>query len=101
MAPWNLLIEDRWVFIDWDAAAPSTRLWDLAYATQTFTLNDASADPHVAARALAAFIDGYGTNDELRATLPVAMWQRQATLGILQKCRIPSCLSSANRSDLH
>lgn len=25
LAPWNLIIGDRWVFIDWDAAAPSTR----------------------------------------------------------------------------
>lgn len=80
LAPWNLLIGDRWVFIDWDAAAPSTRLWDLAYAAQTFTLNDASVDPHVAARALVAFIDGYGANDELRATLPVAMWQRTTAM---------------------
>lgn len=32
LAPWNLIIGDRWLFIDWDAAAPSTRLWDLAYA---------------------------------------------------------------------
>lgn len=27
LAPWNLITGDRWVFIDWDAAAPSTRLW--------------------------------------------------------------------------
>lgn len=26
LAPWNLMIGDRWAFIDWDAAAPSTRL---------------------------------------------------------------------------
>ena len=45
LAPWNLLVGDRWVFIDWDAAAPSTRLWDLAYAVQAYTLNDESVDP--------------------------------------------------------
>ncbi len=31
LAPWNLVCgETRWTFIDWDAAAPATRLWDLA-----------------------------------------------------------------------
>lgn len=85
LAPWNLILGERWVFIDWDAAAPSTRLWDLAYAAQTFTLNDASADPRVAARALVAFIDGYGADDELRAALPVTMWQRTAAMHELLK----------------
>lgn len=37
LAPWNLIINDRqWVFIDWDVAAPGTRLWDLAYAIHGF-----------------------------------------------------------------
>ncbi|MBT2537479.1 phosphotransferase [Arthrobacter sp. ISL-69] len=85
LAPWNLLIGDRWVFIDWDAAAPSTRLWDLAYAAQAFTLNDASANPSEAARALASFIDGYSADDELRAALPVTMWQRITAMHELLK----------------
>lgn len=85
LAPWNLIIGDRWVFIDWDAAAPSTRLWDLAYAAQAFTLNHAPTDPSVAGRALAAFIDGYGADDELRAALPAAMWQRTAAMYELLK----------------
>jgi thiamine kinase-like enzyme len=85
LAPWNLLIGDRWVFIDWDGAAPSTRLWDLAYAAQAFTLNDASANPLEAARALASFVDGYSADDELRAALPVAMWQRTTAMYELLK----------------
>jgi len=33
LAPWNLVRnEQRWVFIDWDNAGPSSRLWDLGYA---------------------------------------------------------------------
>jgi Phosphotransferase enzyme family len=33
LAPWNLVIGgSQWAFIDWDTAAPGTRLWDLAYA---------------------------------------------------------------------
>ena len=80
LSPWNLLIGERWVFIDWDAAAPSTWQWDLVCAAQAFILNDASADPRVAARALAAFIDGYGADDELRAVLPVTMGQRTSAM---------------------
>jgi len=37
LAPWNLVMGDgRWAFIDWDTAAPGTRLWDLAYAMHGF-----------------------------------------------------------------
>jgi len=80
LAPWNLIMGDRWVFIDWDAAAPSTRLWDLAYAAQTFTLSDAAGEPARAARALAAFVDGYGAGRQLRERLPDAMSRRTAAM---------------------
>jgi hypothetical protein len=37
LAPWNLVLNDeQWAFIDWDVAAPGTRLWDLAYAIHGF-----------------------------------------------------------------
>jgi len=37
LAPWNLVISPRqWAFIDWDTAAPGSRLWDLAYALHGF-----------------------------------------------------------------
>jgi len=85
LAPWNLLIGERWVFIDWDAASPSTRLWDLAYAAQSFTLNDAAADPRLAARALAAFVDGYDADAKVRAKLPTVMWQRTSAMYELLK----------------
>lgn len=76
LAPWNLVTGERWVFIDWDAAAPSTRLWDLSYAAQTFTLNDPRRSPADAAADLAAFVDGYDADAELRAALPAAMAAR-------------------------
>lgn len=76
LAPWNLVMGERWMFIDWDAAAPSTRLWDLGYAAQAFTLNDPSCSPADAAADLAAFIDGYDAGAELRAALPAAMAAR-------------------------
>lgn len=76
LTPWNLILGERWVFIDWDGAAPSTRLWDLAYSAQAFTLNDVTEGPAAAARRLAAFVDGYGADAALRARLPRTMAAR-------------------------
>lgn len=80
LAPWNLMIGERWAFIDWDAAAPSTRLWDLAYAAQAFTLHTVGQPPAEAARNLAAFVDGYGADSPLRARLPQTMHARAAAM---------------------
>lgn len=80
LAPWNLIIGDRWTFIDWDAAAPSTRLWDLAYAAQAFTLSYTNQAPEEAAQNLTAFIDGYGADRRMREQLPEAMTQRTAAM---------------------
>lgn len=80
LAPWNLIIGERWTFIDWDGAAPSTRLWDLAYATQTFTLSNTQQPPSEAARNLAAFVDGYAADAGLRTALPAAMHRRAAAM---------------------
>lgn len=80
LAPWNLIIGERMTFIDWDAAAPSTRLWDLAYAAQAFTLSNARQPPEEAAQNLAAFVDGYGADVGLRTELPAAMHRRAAAM---------------------
>lgn len=80
LAPWNLILGERWTFIDWDGAGPSTRLWDLAYAAQAFTLSDAARDPRRSARSLAAFVDGYEADRSLRAELPAAMHRRAAAM---------------------
>lgn len=80
LAPWNLIIGERWTFIDWDAAAPSTRLWDLAYAAQAFTLSDTRQAPEEAAQNLAAFVDGYAADPGLQADLPAAMHRRAAAM---------------------
>lgn len=80
LAPWNLITGNRWVFIDWDGAGPSTRLWDLAYAAQTFTLNATDRAPFDAARDLAAFVDGYRADEALRTALPRAMRRRAAAM---------------------
>ena len=69
LAPWNLVIGERqWAFIDWDTAAPGTRLWDLAYAMHGFV--PLSADPAVqradAGRRLRVIADAYGLSERQR-----------------------------------
>ena len=76
LTPWNLLLGERWVFIDWDGAAAGTRLWDLAYSAQAFTLNDTSVDPNVAGQSLRAFVDWYRAEAELHSVIPDVLAQR-------------------------
>jgi hypothetical protein len=60
LAPWNLVCgADRWAFIDWDNAAPGTRLWDLALATISFPPVEPGCDLSAAATAIHAIVDGY------------------------------------------
>ena len=89
LAAWNLVIDgDRLVFIDWDGAGPSTRLWDLAYTAVSFGHLFPPDEPEQAARRLGAFIEGYDAEDALRAALPRAMAQRsQAMHDLLQRAR--------------
>jgi len=89
LAPWNLIVGDRWLFIDWDASAPSTRLWDLAYAAQAFALNDPDRAAEDAVEDLAAFVDGYGADGELRESLPDEMGRRtQAMYDLLHSSNL-------------
>ena len=60
--------------------APSTRLWDLAYAAQAFTLSNIRQPPKDSARNLAAFVNGYGADPGLRADIPAAMHSRAAAM---------------------
>jgi Phosphotransferase enzyme family len=69
LAPWNLVIGSRqWAFIDWDTAAPGTRLWDLAYAMHGFA--PLSANPGYqradAGRRLRLIADAYGLTEQQR-----------------------------------
>lgn len=85
------MIGDRWVFIDWDGSGPSSRLWELADAAQSFTLPDDSVPANPAARRPAAFADGYRADAELREGLPqrcssaprqgMSCWQRLTPRG--------------------
>ena len=80
LAPWNLIVGDRWVFIDWDGAGPSTRLWDLAYAAQSFGMLFEGQAVKSAATRLRALVDGYGADLALREALPAAMAKRAAAM---------------------
>ncbi|WP_426979979.1 phosphotransferase (plasmid) [Pseudarthrobacter sp. O4] len=80
LAPWNLIMGERWVFIDWDAAGPSTRLWDLAYAAQSFGVLFDGQPVDEAALRLRAVVDGYGAGATLRKALPAAMAKRTAAM---------------------
>ncbi|MFT3944719.1 MAG: phosphotransferase [Ancrocorticia sp.] len=92
LAPWNLRRGERWVFIDWDAAAPSTRLWDLAYAVQAFTLTDPQQTPKVAAEALSSFVSGYCADAQLRVELPEALVDRAwAMFSMLERSYREGC----------
>jgi len=64
LAPWNLVLGERPAFIDWDGAAPGTRLWDLAYAAHGFVPLATWVDPSVQrARRLRSFVDAYGLDE--------------------------------------
>ncbi len=77
LAAWNLIIDgDRLVFIDWDGAGPSTRLWDLAYAAVSFGRLFPTDEPALPGERLAAFLHGYDADSALRAALPTTMARR-------------------------
>ncbi|WP_433386765.1 phosphotransferase [Micromonospora sp. KLBMP9576] len=77
VAPWNLIRADRgWVLIDWDGAAPGSRLWDVAYAAQSMAgLRPARPVTESAAR-LRAFADGNRLDEASRPALAVTLGRR-------------------------
>jgi phosphotransferase family enzyme len=69
LGPWNLVINDhQWAFIDWDLAAPGSRLWDLAYAIHGFVplTADTAYQRKDASHRLRLIADGYGLTEEQR-----------------------------------
>ncbi|MCE7003891.1 phosphotransferase [Kibdelosporangium philippinense] len=74
LAPWNLVVgEQRWAFIDWDVAAPGTRLWDLALSAQSFAPLADHVPTATSARRLRLFVNAYGLDEA----------ERHALLGLL------------------
>jgi hypothetical protein len=77
LAPWNLVRDgESWVFIDWDASAPGTRLWDLAYVAQSFVPMVAGGDPARDAARLRVLTEAYGLDEDGRERLPAVLGRR-------------------------
>lgn len=70
LAPWNLVLGERWVFIDWDSAGPGSRMWDLGYAAHGFVPLAPGGSPAVDGPRLRALVDGYGADEAQRRSLP-------------------------------
>lgn len=69
-APWNLVRRgDGWALIDWDAAGPGSRLWDLAYTAQTAVPLRPDRPPAEGLPGLRALVDGYGLDEHERNAL--------------------------------
>lgn len=67
LAAWNFVHgSGRAAFIDWDLAAPGSRLWDLAWATHSFAGLATGADLQVVGEKLRRFVEGYGLGGEDR-----------------------------------
>lgn len=72
ITPSNIVLraDGSLVAIDWDAAGPGTRLWDLAYACHSFSpLYRAGADVASSSERLRELVDGYGLDDAQREEL--------------------------------
>ena len=99
LAPWNLVVGDDGSFsiIDWDAAAPGTRLWDIAYAAHGFvplsadpaygTPAGASPAPAPAGRPggaaglrLRTFVDAYDLDEDQRRALVPLLGRRSRSM---------------------
>src|SRR5262249_19827512 len=76
----------QWAFIDWDMAAPGSRLWDVAYALHGFV--PLSANPryqrHDAALRMRVFADAYGLDEaERERVIPMLARRTQAMYNFL------------------
>lgn len=81
LAPWNLVAgPDRWVFIDWDTAAPGSPLWDVAYAVHGVVPLVASAPRADAAVRLRCFADAYGLDEAQREELVPMLARRTRSM---------------------
>jgi hypothetical protein len=91
IAPSNIVLraDGSLVAIDWDAAGPGTRLWDLAYACHSFSpLYRADADVASASERLRELVDGYGLDDAQREELvPLLAMRSQRMYEYLDRMR--------------
>ena len=79
LSPWNTISgqEGPRAFVDWDLAAPGTRLWDLGHAVWRFVPLFPGEDAVACGRRLRLFCDGYGLEERLEL-LEVVRRRQQA-----------------------
>ncbi|HEY6376922.1 MAG TPA: phosphotransferase [Edaphobacter sp.] len=88
LGPWNLVRHgSKWVFIDWDGSGLASRLWDFAYAAQSFVPLAHGGNPEEDAVRLRAFVDGYLLNEHERKQFPQLL-SRRTQAGIQRWARI-------------
>lgn len=86
LAAWNLIQarDERWVFIDWDLAAPGRRSWDLAWALLSLVplMPDGDQDEQRTTERLSIFVGAYGRESVPADVLLVAVerCEREADL---------------------
>jgi len=90
LAPWNLVVgeENERAFIDWDTAAPGSRLWDVAYAMRGFIPLSAHPDWQRADAEirLRVFADAYGLDEtERRQLVPLLEHRTRSMHDFLQE----------------
>jgi Ser/Thr protein kinase RdoA (MazF antagonist) len=95
LAPWNLVVDPGsdpdagagWMFIDWDGAAPGTRLWDVAYAIKGFAPLwhgwNGKLELGEEARRIRLFADAYGLDEPERRELVPLLGQRALAMHTL------------------
>jgi len=91
IAPSNIVLraDGSLAAIDWDAAGPGTRLWDLGYACHSFApLYRADADIESAAKRMRRLVDGYGLDGAQRTELiPLLAMRSERMYEYLNKMR--------------
>jgi len=91
IAPSNIVLraDGTLAAIDWDAAGPGTRLWDLAYAAHSFApLYKEGADVASSSQRMRRLVDGYGLDDAQREELvPLLAMRSQRMFEYLSQMR--------------
>lgn len=80
LAPWNLVLGLRSVFIDWDAASLGSVVWDPSRAGLAFAAVGPAERPDVVAQRLVAIASGYGMTEPERRELTASMLHRARSM---------------------
>ncbi|MFC8731777.1 phosphotransferase [Luteimicrobium sp. NPDC057192] len=86
-----------YAFVDWDLAAPGTRVADLGHAAWQWLDLGPRADVTAARRGLRSLLDGYGSDLGAREVVAAAArWQRETASGIEDGAATDPTLAALN-----